>query len=331
MDQSSNCPNVDFAIVESDPSLESIVPPGARLEKLAGGFGFTEGPIWIEREGCIFSDIPNDTIRRWGFDGRVTDFLGPQSGVRGPNGLTLDLEGRLIICEQGGRRVTRRELGQSLSILAERFEGKQLNSPNDCVHRSDGSLYFTDPPFGLPHRDQDPEKELSWNGIYRLKDGHLELLSTVLTRPNGLAFSPDEKYLYVANSELEQKLWLRFDVRRDGTLSDRAVFYDASYHEAAGLPDGLKVDIEGNLYCTGPGGIWIFASEGKHLGTLITPEVPANCHWGGEDAKTLYITARTSLYRIRLNIAGLRPITRIPERGASSRMAGENSLNQKTQ
>lgn len=194
-----------------------------------------------------------------------------------------------------------------MTVIADRFEGKKLNCPNDCVYRSDGSLYFTDPPFGLTGRDEDPAKELSFSGIYRFAEGNLQLLSVALKRPNGLAFSPDEKYLYVANSEEERKLWIRFGVQADGTLADGTVFYDATHNKSAGLPDGLKVDIEGHVYCTGPGGVWVFSPEGKHLGTIITPEVPANCHWGGDDGKTLYITARTSLYRIHLKVAGKRP------------------------
>lgn len=294
-------------VLASDPMFARIVSPEAKLERLASGFGFTEGPIWVEPEGCVFSDIPNDTIFRWSPTGSVSKILGPESGIRGPNGLTLDRQQRLTICEQTGRKVSRRNKNGSLTVLAEKFKGKKLNSPNDCVYRSDGALYLTDPPFGLPGRDQDPAKELPFSGIYGLWNGDLQVLSTQLKRPNGLAFSPDEKYLYVSNSEPESKLWLRFDVAADGTLRNGIVFFDATSDDSPGLPDGMKLDIEGNLYCTGPGGIWIFSPQGKHLGTLVTPEVPANCHWGDADGKTLYITARTSLYRIRLAIAGIRP------------------------
>ncbi|MCS7316367.1 MAG: SMP-30/gluconolactonase/LRE family protein, partial [Bryobacteraceae bacterium] len=182
-----------------------------------------------------------------------------------------------------------------------------LNSPNDAVFRSDGSLYFTDPPYGLPKQDQDPAKELPFCGIYRLADGKLQLLSKELTRPNGLAFSPDEKYLYVANSDAKRKIWMRFEVRPDGTLGASSVFYDVTNETAPGLPDGLKADRKGNVYATGPGGVWIFSPEGKHLGTIEPPEVPANCAWGDADARTLYMTARSSIYRIRLNIPGIRP------------------------
>jgi gluconolactonase len=291
-----------------DPMFDRIVSPEAKLEKVAGGFGFIEGPIWVGPEGCVFSDIPNHAIFRWSPDGSVCTVLGPESGIRGPNGVTLDGQRRLTICQQTGRKVSRREKNGSLTTLADKFEGKQLNSPNDCVHRSDGSLYFTDPPFGLPGRDQDPAKELPFSGIYRLWNGDLQLLSTQLKRPNGLAFSPGEKYLYVSNSEPERKIWLRFDVAADGALKNETVFFDATSVDSPGLPDGMKLDVEGNLYCTGPGGIWIFSPQGKHLGTLTTPEIPANCNWGDADGRTLYITARTSLYRIRLNNAGIRPV-----------------------
>ena len=296
-------------VIAKRPELARIVPPGVRIEKLASGFGFTEGPVWLGSAGCVFSDIPNDRILRWNPDGTVCTLLGSDSGIRGPNGLTLDGQRRLTICEQTGRRVRRHEEDGSLTLLAERFEGKRLNSPNDCVHRSDDALYFTDPPFGLPRRDEDPEKELPFSGIYRLWQRELHLLSTELRRPNGLAFSPDEEYLYVSNSEAERKIWVRFKVRPDGTLADKSLFFDATSTRSPGLPDGMKLDIEGNLYCTGPGGVWIFSPDGKHLGTLLIPEVPANCHWGDGDAKTLYITARTSLFRLRLNIAGIRPVT----------------------
>lgn len=303
-------------IRRADPALDAIVPPAAVIEKVAGGFGFTEGPVWLPDGSLLFSDIPNNVIHRWTPDGKVTIFRkpsgydgagAPPGAFIGSNGLTLDRQGRLVICEHGNRRVTRLEKDGKLTVLADRFEGKRLNSPNDAVFRSDGSLYFTDPPYGLVKQDEDPAKELPFSGIYRLAGGKLQLLSKELSRPNGLAFSPDEKYLYVANSDAQRKLWMRFEVRRDGTLGTARVFYDVTRETAPGLPDGLKVDRKGNVYATGPGGVWIFSPEGKHLGTIEPPEVPANCAWGDADARTLYMTARTSLYRIRLSIPGIRP------------------------
>jgi gluconolactonase len=192
-------------------------------------------------------------------------------------------------------------------VLADKYRGKRLNSPNDVVCKSDGAIYFTDPPYGLPKRDRDPQKELSFNGLYRLSEGRLQLVHENMSRPNGLVFSPHEDHLFVSNSDPNRKIWMRFEVAADGTLSPGAVFHDATQAAAEGLPDGLKVDRLGNLYCTGPGGIWVFSPGGEHLGTLELPEVPANCNWGDDDGKTLYVTARMSLYRIKLNIEGIRP------------------------
>jgi len=303
-------------IHRASPALDEILPPAAVIEKVAEGFGFTEGPVWLRDGSLLFSDIPNNTIYRWTPDGKVTIFRkpsgydgtdAPPGAFIGSNGLTLDRQGRLVICEHGNRRVTRLEKDGKLTVLADRFEGKRLNSPNDAVFKSDGSLYFTDPPYGLVKQDDDPAKELPFSGIYRLAGGKLQLLSKDLTRPNGLAFSPDEKYLYVANSDARRKIWMRFEVRPDGTLGASKVFYDVTSESAPGLPDGLKVDRKGNVYATGPGGVWIFSPEGKHLGTIQPPEVPANCAWGDKDGRTLYMTARTGLYRIRLSIEGIRP------------------------
>ncbi len=297
-------------------SLDEIVASAVRIEKLAGGFGFTEGPVWT-RQGCLlFSDIPNNVIFKWTPDGNISEFRRPSGydgtdaapgALIGSNGLTLDPEGRVVVCEHGNRRVTRIEADGRVTVLAESYQGKRLNSPNDAVYRSNGALYFTDPPYGLAKRDEDPYKELPFNGVYCLAEEALRLASTDLTRPNGLAFSPDERYLFVANSDHERKIWMRFEARRDGALENGSVFYDATSARQPGVPDGMKVDREGNLYCTGPGGIWIFSPVGTHLGTIEFPEVPANCAWGDEDAMTLYVTARTSLYRIRLNIPGIRP------------------------
>lgn len=286
------------------PELRRIVPDGLRIEKLAGGFAFSEGPVWSHSGELLFSDIPNDVIRRWDpKTGQVSDYRKPSANT---NGNTLDSQGRLVCCEHSGRRVSRREADGSYVTLVDRYEGKRLNSPNDVIFKSDGAMYFTDPPYGLRGQDTDPAKELRHNGLYRWKDGRLTLLTGELTRPNGLAFSPDEKALYVANSDAARKLWMAYPVRVDGTLGPGKVFFDVTSNREDGLPDGMKVDREGNLYCTGPGGVWIFSAAGKHLGTLRPTEVPANCHWG-DDGKTLYMTARTGLYRARLLIAGIRP------------------------
>jgi gluconolactonase len=303
-------------VVRVDPALDQIVSETAQIEKIAGDFAFTEGPVWVRNGYLLFSDIPDNAIQKWTPDGKVSPFRkpsgydktdAPKGAFIGSNGLTLDREGRLVICEHGNGRVTRIEKDGKLTVLAAKYEGKRLNSPNDAVFKSDGSLYFTDPPYGFPKEDQDPKKELPFNGIYRIAGGALQLLSKELTRPNGLAFSPDEKYLYVANSDPARKIWMRFELKPDGTITNGRVFYDVTRRTEDGLPDGMKVDKHGNLYCTGPGGIWIFSPTAKHLGTIRPPETPANCAWGDDDGKTLYITARTGLYRIRLNVEGIRP------------------------
>jgi len=286
------------------PELKAIVPEDARIEKVADGFKFTEGPVWLREGTLAFSDIPNDVVLQWDpKTGKVSDYRRPSAGT---NGNTLDREGRLVCCEHTGRRVSRRERDGSYTTLADRYQGKRLNSPNDVIYRSDGTLYFTDPPYGLPKGDEDPGKELTLNGVYRLKGDRLLAVATDLNRPNGLAFSPDERTLYVANSDLERKIWMAYPVHPDGTLGKGRVFFDVTVQKEPGLPDGMKVDQRGNLYCTSPGGVWIFSPAGKHLGTIKPAEVPANCHWG-DDGKTLYMTAQTGLYRIRLNVAGIRP------------------------
>jgi gluconolactonase len=300
-------------VVKLDPALDTIVPATAVIEKMAGGFGFAEGPVWSRDGALLFSDIPGNAIHRLkGTDISVlrkpifegTDFK-PGFHI-GSNGLTLDREGRLIIAEHGNRRVTRLERNGQLTVLADKYEGKRLNSPNDLAIRSDGSMYFTDPPYGLPGQDKDPAKELPFSGVYRLADGKLQLLTNELTRPNGIAFSPDERYLYVANSDNAKRLWMRYEVRTDGTLGAGSVFYDLAAEPLRGIPDGLKVDTAGNLYGTGPGGVWIISPAGKALGRIEAPEVPANVAWG-EDGKTLFLTARTSIYRVRLNASGRLP------------------------
>ena len=303
------------SIVEKDVALKAIVSADSKIEKLADGFVFTEGALWVKDggEGLLFSDIPNNRIMKWTPDGKVAEFRKP-SGYTGPpapegayvgsNGLTLDKDGRLTICEHGDRRVTRIEKDGKVTVLADKYQGKRLNSPNDAVYKSDGSLYFTDPPYGL---FDEKKKELDFQGIYRLSaNGKLQLLKKELCRPNGLAFSPDEKTLYVANSDPEKKLWMAYDVAVNGTLSKGRVFFDVTSEKEEGLPDGLKVDSQGNVYCTGPGGVWVFSPDAKHLGTIKPTEVPANCHWG-DDGKTLYMTARKGLYRVRLGISGIRP------------------------
>lgn len=304
-------------VVKLDPALDAIVPADHKIEKLSGGFMFTEGPLWRTEGGphLLFSDVRGNAIYKWDAgSGEVSDFRKPvfegeyeEGRYVGSNGLTRDPQGRLIICEHGNRRVLRIEQDNAETVIAERYNGKRLNSPNDIVYKSDGWAYFTDPPYGLAGLDDDPAKELDFNGIYRLgPDGELELLNNKQTRPNGLGFSPDEKTLYVANSDAAHKVWMAYGVKDDGTLDEGRVFADATSETAEGLPDGLKLDKQGNLYLTGPGGVWIYNPEGKHLGSIQPEEVPANVAWG-DDGKTLYMTARTGLYRIALNAEGTLP------------------------
>ena len=312
---------VNTEIVRVDPGLDAIVPPDAKLEKLAGGFLFTEGPVWVPATAntsgyLLFSDPNANTIYRWSADGQVSVFR-TKSGYAGfnvgeyhqpgSNGLALDKQGRLTINQHGNRRVVRVEPRGNITVLADQFDGKRLNSPNDLVYRSDGALYFTDPPFGLPKVFDDPRKELPYSGVYCVKDGQVKLVSAELDAPNGLAFSPDEKYLYVNNWNDKKKIILRYDVNQDCTLTNSTLFFDMTNAPGNDSLDGLKVDRQGNVYSTGPGGLWVISPEGKQLGLIKGPEDPHNMAWGDDDSKTLYITALTGIYRIRTNIAGVRP------------------------
>jgi gluconolactonase len=310
-------------ILRADPALDEIVTPGTKIEKLAGGFLFTEGPVWVPRTAdsdgyLLFSDPNNNIIYRWTPDGQLSIYRTKSGyagadigeyGQPGSNGLTLDREGRLTINQHGYRRVVRLEKNGQLTVLADQFEGKRLNSPNDLVYKSDGALYFTDPPFGLPKFFDDPRKELPYSGVFRVSpDGkQVKLLTTELKGPNGLAFSPDEKYFYLDNWDEKKKIIMRYEVNSDGTLANGKVFFDMTSAAGEDSLDGLKIDQKGNLYVSGPGGLWIISPEGKHLGTIIGPEHPHNFAWGGDDGKSLYLCARTGLYRIRLNLPGIRP------------------------
>jgi gluconolactonase len=227
----------------------------------------------------------------------------------GSNGLTLDAEGRLTVAEHGNRRISRLEPKGQVSVLADRYEGKRLNSPNDLVYKSDGALYFTDPPFGLPRVYDDPRKELAYTGVFRLKDGKLTLLTTDLKGPNGIAFSPDERRLYVANWDEQHKVVMRYDVNADGTLENGRVFFDMTSATGEEALDGVKVDRAGNLFVSGPGGVWVLSPDGAHLGTIRGPELAANMAWGDDDGKTLYLTARSGLYRLRILTGAARSAT----------------------
>src|SRR5262245_47029148 len=307
---------VNVEVVRLDPAIDAVVPPNPKIFKLAEGFIFTEGPVWNREGYLLFSDPNANTIYKYGPDGKLSVFKQhsgysgkdvAEYGQPGSNGLTFDREGRLTINEHGNRRVTRLEKDGRFTVLAERYEGKRLNSPNDLVYRSDGTLYFTDPPFGLPKFYDDPRKELPYSGVFSVRDGKIQLVSTDLKGPNGIAFSPDEKYLYVGNWDAEKKIVMRYEVAADGSLANGQVFFDMTKAPGEDAIDGIKVDQQGNLYVSGPGGLWILSPAGKHLGTILAPKHPHNMAWGGEDGKTLYMTAQDSLYRMPLNIAGVRP------------------------
>lgn len=308
---------VNVRVERLDPAIEGIVPANAKLFKLAEGFIFTEGPVWVGDGHLLFSDPNHNTIYKYTESGELSVFRDrsgydapdlAEYGQPGSNGLTLDAQGRLTINEHGRHRVSRLERNGSVTVLAESYRGKRLNSPNDLVYRSDGSLYFTDPPFGLPKFYDDPRRELDFSGVYRWKGGALTLLATELKGPNGIAFSPDESYLYVGNWDPAAKTVTRYPVRRNGTLGKGEIFIDLT-HKVPGEEalDGLKVDVLGNIYLSAPGGVWIFSAAGRHLGTIQAPRPVHNFAWGGADGKTLYLTARDTLYRMPLLVEGVRP------------------------
>ena len=283
---------------EKKNAVQDILDDSAKLEKVAGNFQFIEGPIWHPDGFLLFSDIPANIIYKLASNQQVEVFRSPSGKA---NGNTLDKENRLLTAEHENRRVSRTEKDGKVITLADRYEGKRLNSPNDLVVKSDGSIYFTDPSYGV---SKDRE-ELGFYGVYRLaSDGKLTLLVKDLVLPNGIAFSPDEQKLYVNNSEA--KYIAVYDVKPDGTVTNERLFADLKDASQGGVPDGLKVDLEGNVYSTGPGGVWILSPDGKLLGKISVPETATNLAWGESDRKTLYITGSTSLYRIRLKIAGVR-------------------------
>jgi len=307
---------VNVEVVRLDPAIDAIVPANPKIFKLAEGFQFTEGPIWMKNGDFLFSDPNANMIYKYSAGGKLSVFK-KNSGYSGKdvaeyfqpgsNGLTVDPQGRLTINEHGNHRVTRVEKDGRLTVLADRFEGKRLNSPNDLVYRSDGTLFFTDPPFGLPKFYDDARKELPYSGVFALYKGQLKLVTTDLKGPNGIAFSPDEKYLYVGNWDPEKKIVMRYDVEAEGNLSNGKVFFDMTTAPGEDAIDGIKIDQQGNLYVSGPGGLWIISPSGKHLGTIIAPKHAHNIAWGGDDGKTLYMTAQGTLYRMPLKIPGIRP------------------------
>ena len=309
------------SIERNDPALDDLVPPDALLEILAEGFDWSEGPVWVNEGGYVlFSDIPPNAIYKWKDGEGHSLYLQPsgytaetpRSGEVGSNGLVLDAQGRLVLAQHGDRRIARLDAPldaptPTYATLTDRYDDKRFNSPNDLVYRSKGELYFTDPPYGLEQRMEDPAKEIDYQGVYRLgTDGTVTLLTDELSRPNGIAFSPDEQTLYVANSDPQRAIWMAYEVLPNGAITNGRVFFDATplvEQGLPGLPDGLKVDQGGNLFATGPGGVLVFAPDGTHLGTINTTQATSNCAFG-DDGSTLYITADMYLLRIHLSTKG---------------------------
>jgi gluconolactonase len=321
----SPAPRTLGSIERVDPRLDALVAPGTKMEIIADGLDWSEGPVWVKDGGfLLFSDIPPNHVMKWtpgrgvsvylersGYDGAI-----PRPGAVAPdepgsNALIVDPGNGLVLCQHGNRQVARMDAPLSdpkpkYIAVADRYDGKRFNSPNDGAYHSDGSLYFTDPPYGLTRKMEDPAKELDFQGVYRVApDGKVTLLTKELSRPNGIAFSPDFKTLYVANSDPQRAIWMAYDVKRDGGLANGRVFFDATAWVATkkGLPDGMKVDRQGNLFATGPGGVVVFDKSGHHLGTLATGEATSNCAFG-EDGSTLFVTADMYVLRVPLRTKG---------------------------
>ncbi len=309
-------------VLRFDPAFDKLIEPGAQLEVVASGFDWTEGPVWVNgasEEGgyLLFSDIPKNSVYRWREGVGVDLFMKPSgyTGVvdygaePGSNGLLLDAKGQLVSCEHGDRRLSVLTKNGGKRTLIDNYRGKRLNSPNDAVFKSNGDLYFTDPPYGLPDRWDDPRRELDFCGVYRLTPaGEVTLLTEEMTRPNGIGFSPDEKTLYVAQSDPEAAIWKAFPVNADGTLGQSRVLHDATsaVDELPGLPDGMAVASDGHLFATGPGGVYVFDPAGKLLGRISTGERTANCTFGGPDGSTLYLCADMYICRIPTRVTGIR-------------------------
>ncbi len=305
-------------IEKLDDGLASLLDTETKIEILADGFTWTEGPLWIRSDEphLLFSDIPRNSIFRWSAKNGISLFMQPSgyTGVSyyglepGSNGLTLNANGELILCEHGDRRVSKLTKDGGKITLADKYQGKRLNSPNDAIVAKNGDIYFTDPPYGLPMRENDPRRELEHFGVYRINhsNGELTLLTTRLQRPNGIVLSPDESKLYVAQSDPKEAIWMEFDIGKDSLLTGGRIFYDATDQVAKlpGLPDGMTVDEAGNLFATGPGGVYVFSPEAKLLGRILTGERTSNCTFG-EDGHSLFITADSYLLRVRTKTRGL--------------------------
>jgi gluconolactonase len=303
----------NMSIERIDATFDKLVPVDAKVEKLAEGFNWSEGPVWLNGE-VIFSDVPENIAYRWKEGMTKAEVFLKPSGLttptpgfreQGSNGLGRDAEGRLILCQHGDRRIARYEGGKFIT-LADRFDGKRFNSPNDLAIRKNGDIYFTDPPYGLEKLNDSPLKEIPFSGVYRLSGGKVSLVTKELPFPNGIGFSPDEKTLYVAISEGKAPRVMSYPVHEDGSVGEGRVFFDAlplTGKGRKGSCDGLKVDQQGNVWATGPGGVLVISPEGKHLGSILTNVPTGNCCWG-DDGSTLYITADMFLVRVKTNVKG---------------------------
>jgi gluconolactonase len=316
--QTMTTPKTIGSLIKSDPRFDTLIAPDAKLDVLADGYDWAEGPVWVPRDGgfLLWSDVPANVIYKWSPGQAAAPFMKPSgftgigkySGEPGSNGLTLDKQGRLIAAEHGDRRVSRFDWTGGKRTLADNWQGKRFNSPNDVIVKSNGDIYFTDPIYGLPEREKDKTRETDFCGVYRwsAKTGEVTLLTKELSRPNGLAFSPDEKLLYVANSDPAKAIWMVYPVQDDGTIGAGKVFKDVTSmvgKEHPGLPDGLRVDTKGNLFATGPGGVHVYAADGTLLGRIDTGQATANCAFGG-DGSDLYITADMFIVRVNTKTKG---------------------------
>jgi gluconolactonase len=304
-------------VVRLDPRFDKLVPLNVKIEKIAGRHKWVEGPVWNRQEGyLLFSDIPNNSIYRWQEGRGESLFLKPSGysgkapfggAEAGSNGLAFDAAGRLALAQHGDRRIARLDRKGRKTTLVDRYEGKRINSPNDLVFKSNGDLYFTDPPFGLPKSFDDPNKELPFQGVYKFsKDGKLTLLTKDIKAPNGIAFSPDEKKLYVSNADSSNAVWMVYDVNSDGTIANGKTLFDATKWTKTkpGAPDGMKIDREGNLFAAGPGGVHVIAADGTHLGSIEIGVATGNLAWG-ENGSTLFITSSSTVYRLKLGTKGV--------------------------
>lgn len=305
------------SIDRKDPKIDALIPKDAKIEVLSAGYKWTEGPVWDKKAAAIlFTDIPNNRVVSWSDKKGASDFLKPSGytgsapftgSEPGANGLAFDKNGTLILCQHGDRRLSKLVDGKFVTLV-DKYMGKRLNSPNDLTIHSNGDIYFTDPPYGLPGQMNDPGKQLDFQGVYRLKpDGVLTLLTKEMSRPNGIALSPDEKTLYVANSDPDKAIWMAFPVKADGTIGEGKLIHDSTPEVKAGkpgLPDGLKVDAKGNIFATGPDGVFVFAADLKYLGKIVIGDKNANCGWG-DDGSVLYICANDKMVRVKTSTKGL--------------------------